>query len=616
GNPIVADVSGTKPIYWGVLNGRAGYTEGWGDGADSYFRYGREIAGLDYLALSEPVGAAVAPARQAGGRSNDDRSSGGVGGLYACRYGRYLSADEVLRTTLDAARRHHRSGEFVTVAGYMGSTEAAGPHGVYWADPGGHGGDMVPKRMLGFPFEIEHALGATEALVVHHLNAGYLPYSSLSEGRTRAGAVQSPVIECYSDQGMAFPGPGPRDPMVGGVRTAVAKSLFRVIGRGLRFGLVGDSGTLTGWPGRRYPCGVSRRGRFLQGLTACRATALSREAILRAYRARDVYATTGERISLSFTVGGVGMGRAVRSDGPLTATVVVAGTAPISEINLFNGERVLSQARVAGKRDARVVFDLPTPKAAEMPYLVEVVQTDRHRAWSSPIWVQKRSAPDLAWKVGPKGSLILRNAGSAPTSRIVLRGHRTAYGFVRPGWKPEPKVVEGADGQVWLRRWTDTRATLFVVWRGARMDGTLRLEGHAAYDPEPFLSLFAKWSDSAPGGTFRDDGKGLMEFADGSAANRGLGVNVTVSSKRACVARLTTAREVALRVDGHTERGREFTIALNRYADGGRTVVVPALAPGAQYAMPDASLCWMADPDNAIAEISESNNLWTPSARK
>ncbi|NLI01317.1 MAG: DUF3604 domain-containing protein [Chthonomonadales bacterium] len=600
-NPIVARADVSRPIYWGVLHGRAGYTGGWGEGADSYFRYAREVAGLDFAALTENL------------PSTAERAAWRAPGLHPARYGKQLTADDVERAVLGAAGKHDRAGEFVAIAGYLSETSSASAHAVYTSDAPQSGfARIIPPSRLDFPFELYAALSKSEPLIIHHANAAYLPYSSLSVTSGRSGASPAPVLECYSDRGMAFPGPGPYDPLFGGVRSPVAKSLFRVIGRGLRLGLVGDSGTVTGWPGRRFAAGIAPRHRFMPGLTAVRASSLSRKGVLDAYRKRDVYATTGERIALSFTIGGTGMGGTALIDGPAVATVEASGTGPIAAVSLFNGDRVLTQARFANRRDVRTQFDLPAPQAEVTPYMVEVLQVDGHRAWSSPIWVRRRAAPDLAWALGADGKLYVRNAGSAAVAKVVLQGHRTDYGFVRPAWKPEYPLPAGADGQVWLRRWSDRRATLFVSWRGAPLAGSVSVTGQTAYEPEPDYALLSN------GGSFRHNGAGTMEFTDTITGGRGLGVYVTLTPQRLCVARLTFTREVGLRMDGRIERGREFTVPLNRLtgASGAKTVTVTGLAPGGRYAVPESGLCWMADPSDAIAESDEGNNLWVPSGAR
>ncbi len=596
-NPIVVRAGSSRAIRWGILNGGAGYTAGWGDGADAYYSYARDIAGLDYAALAEEL----VPRDAAAERS--------AGGIYAARFGSSLIPEALGRIIAEAAARHHRPGEFVTILGYHGVTSTAGSLGVYSAESGPEAlARILPRSMPAFPFELHASLSATEALIIHHANAAYLPYSSLLNGRTRQGHPVAPVLECHSERGMSFPGPGPFDSLIGGVRSPVAKPLFKVIGRGLRFGLVGDSGTVTGWPGRRWASGLTTRNRFVQGLTAARPSEFTRKGLLDAYRARNVYATTGERIVLDFTVNGVGMGGTVTTDGPAVATVVVSGTAPIREVSLFNGDRVLTQARPASQRDVRVAFDLPKPMPSETPYMVEVVQADRHRAWSSPIWVRKRPAPDLAWMRSADGKPLLVNAGTAPAPRLSVVGGRSSYGFVRPAWGPEVRMREGADGQVWLRRWSDRRATLFLALRCAPTSGTLRVTGQTEYAPEPDYALLSE------GGAFRDDGNGLMEFADKISGGRGLAVNLTVSPRKACTATLSFTREVVLVIDGRTERAREFVIPINRVqgAPSPITLSFGILKPGERRAVPDSTLSWVADPDDSVAEINEANNLWTP----
>ena len=607
-NPITARAGSPRAIRWGILHGRAGYTAGWGDGADAYYEYARDVAGLDYAALAEEMphldpGGASAPLSQ-----NDVRNWK-AGGIYAHRFGQHLDAPALRRVVSKAATRHHRPGEFITILGYLGATAAASSHAVYSADGSPEAlARLVPHSAPSFPFELQAAISTAEPLIIHHANAAYLPYSLLMHGQTRAGRPMSTVIECHSERGMAFPGPGPMDPLVGGVRSPVAKPLFRVIGRGLRFGLVGDSGTLTGWPGRRWPSGISPRNRFVQGVTAARLAVFSREGIIQAYRERDVYATTGSRIFLEFTINGVGMGRTVTTDEAAVATVVVAGTAPIREVSLFNGSRVLTQARFSGRRDVRAVFDLPKPTASAMPYMVEVVQTDHHRAWSSPIWVRRRSAPDLSWEQAANGKLYVKNSGTAPARRVVLTGHRSSYGWVRPGWGPLATLPDRADGQVWLRRWSDRAATLFLSLRCAPISGTVSLTGQTDYAPEPDYALLSN------GGTFRDNGEGRLEFADTITGGRGVGINLTVSPRRPCAAILTFVREVTLAVDGRLDRSSQFNIPINSASVTAATVTqaIAVLRPGEKRAVSDPALNWMADPDDRVEEISEGNNLWAP----
>ncbi len=162
------------------------------------------------------------------------------------------------------------------------------------------------------------------------------------------------------------------------------------LARGLKVGFVGGGDTHELRHGTR-------------GVAAVYATECTKEAIFDALRAKRCYATTGARIALEFTIGGIGMGGETIFT-PYTQDVVypapcrieVRGTAPIRSVELVdNGEVVFSGGSGFGLREARLDFpirnlvrehggaSLSTPSHA---YYVRVTQEDGHMAWSSPIY--------------------------------------------------------------------------------------------------------------------------------------------------------------------------------------------------------------------------------------
>jgi hypothetical protein len=131
-------------------------------------------------------------------------------------------------------------------------------------------------------------------------------------------------------------------------------------------------------PGLKYRC----------GLTAALMPRLTRKALLRALRERKTYATTGARILLDFSVGGLSMGE----EGPAGA----AGTAP-----RVNGEMHACTAvdKIEVVKNGAVAHVIPAPPedhsfSWEDPsgepgwYVLRVTQIDGHVAWSSPVWVR------------------------------------------------------------------------------------------------------------------------------------------------------------------------------------------------------------------------------------
>src|SRR5690606_22309209 len=77
------------------------------------------------------------------------------------------------------------------------------------------------------------------------------------------------------------------------------------------------------------------------GLTGIYATELTPDAILEAYRARRVFATTGSRTAVEARAGGVLMGQDSRAGRNVTLSVIVQGARPIRRATLLrDGENL------------------------------------------------------------------------------------------------------------------------------------------------------------------------------------------------------------------------------------------------------------------------------------
>ena len=125
------------------------------------------------------------------------------------------------------------------------------------------------------------------------------------------------------------------------------------------------------------------------GLAAIRADELSRAGILRALRARHVYATSGPRIVLSTSLSGRPMGSVVEAsslprDGARLRVDVIA-TAELEGLDLIRSGEV-RRIEAAGRELHREVV-LRDLRAGEYVY-VRVLQRDRGVAWSSPIFLE------------------------------------------------------------------------------------------------------------------------------------------------------------------------------------------------------------------------------------
>ncbi len=122
------------------------------------------------------------------------------------------------------------------------------------------------------------------------------------------------------------------------------------------------------------------------GLTAALMPALDRVHLLRAIRDRRTYATTGARILLEFSVGGLAMGdEGVATDAECRATV--HAEAPLRTLEIVKDGYVAWSEECSGL-DAALEWRDPEPPVQEHYYYLHVVQEDGQMAWSSPIWVR------------------------------------------------------------------------------------------------------------------------------------------------------------------------------------------------------------------------------------
>lgn len=190
-----------------------------------------------------------------------------------------------------------------------------------------------------------------------------------------------PLVEICSVHGISEYLGGPRqvyDPTPGSfVQDALA--------RGYRLGIIGSGDSHNGHPGRTERLSVAKTG----GLAGIYATGLTREEIWDALKRRRVYATTGARIILRFSLNSHFMGEEVplRPSAPARMDVSAVGCAPIARIDILKNNRVLKTHSGSSLREEFSFFDEGEKRPGDF-YYVRVIQTDQETAWSSPIWIE------------------------------------------------------------------------------------------------------------------------------------------------------------------------------------------------------------------------------------
>jgi hypothetical protein len=221
------------------------------------------------------------------------------------------------------AKEHNQSGKFVSILAYEWHSSGFGDYCLYYRDDG---------RKLAYFDHVRDLLqyaAATQSLAIpHHL--GYKPGMRGANLQYLDPAV-SPVVEIYSEHGLAESDRGPHDYIrhSNGPRWT-KNTLATILARGLRVGVIASSDDHMGYPGA-----------YGEGLIGAYASGLDRASIFEALRGRRTIAATGDRIGLMFRVNGRWMGSAIPFAAEREIQVDVTGADEIEGIEVVKDGRVI-----------------------------------------------------------------------------------------------------------------------------------------------------------------------------------------------------------------------------------------------------------------------------------
>ncbi len=334
---------GDEPLklYWGDLHAHCGISYGAGtlEGALS--------AAAEHLDFCSITGHAKWP-----DMPRDRRQYGEIIDYHTAGFERLARGwTEAVRTMGERDRR----GRLVVFPSWEWHSLAYGDHNVYFP------ADAAPLFDAETPAEIKERTGSHDALVIPH-HIGYpkglrgINWDAYTEDR-------SPFVEIYSLHGCSESDEAPY-PYLHDMGPRESGSLAREgLRRGLRFGFVGSTDTHTGYPGHH---GGGRVGAW--------ATGLSRQELWDAFKARRVYAVTGDRIAVDFSVDGAAMGSVVRAapGGRRVIALHVRASDAVSHVEIIRSGAVI--AHLPGRPAAAV------PTAGRLKFRVEWGWGDKRRA--------------------------------------------------------------------------------------------------------------------------------------------------------------------------------------------------------------------------------------------
>jgi hypothetical protein len=348
-NPIVVSSSAPR-ILWADLHGHTAESDGTGS-PEGYFEYARDVAALDVVALT-------------------DHDHWGI-----------LFLDEhpaMWERMRAAADSFDEPGRFLAVLGYEWTNWISGHRCVVYFGPSAEVHSSLDAA-TGTPAGLWNRLRGSDTLTIAHHTAGgpiALDWSIAPDPELE------PVTEIVSVHGSSEAADSPKR-----IYAPVEKNFARdALDRGYRLGFIGSGDSHDGHPGLahlgdHYPT---------SGLAAILSEDLTRESVLAAIKARRVYATTGERILLRFSVAGGRMGEVVELEEGVENNgiyVHVVGTAPIQSIEVIRSGSVFAVQDGDGSLELELLGQLQDLRSGEYVY-VRIRQTDGGMAWSSPVFIQ------------------------------------------------------------------------------------------------------------------------------------------------------------------------------------------------------------------------------------
>lgn len=136
---------------------------------------------------------------------------------------------------------------------------------------------------------------------------------------------------------------------------------------------------------------IDRPPHYPGGLTAVWAPQLTSQDIWNSLYSRKVYATTGARIFVKWTVGGGVPGSEIGVDSYVEISLFVVGTAPIKEAQIIKWENGYQTARTfSSPNEILSTTWTETNPPYRGFYYLRITQEDGHMAWAGPIWVYRR----------------------------------------------------------------------------------------------------------------------------------------------------------------------------------------------------------------------------------
>ena len=368
-------------------------------GPEDYYDYARDVAGLDFCALT------------------DHDTPNGIS-----------DNPELWRYVCSLADRYHEPGRFVTFKAFEW-TSGEGHHEMvrHWRGGDreafrhdlsvwGHRnvffpGDDVPTipfshadQRCDTPEELWALMDNFDAIAIpHHSLGGPVPAFKWDHYSEK----HEPLVEIYSAHGNSESATAPLRiyNRYANADGSSEHSVQHALSLGYRFGLIAASDTHAGWGGN----GTTRpeaacREQLMDwifeqygekeavggGLMGVLATELTRESLWQAFLAKRTFGTTGPRMVAVLKINNTLMGGVVKvkPGQQLNLEAEIVGEKPLRYIEVVSGAKVVHRVEGNGRRSILLSWQVQAPASGQGYYYVRAQQLDDEMVWSSPVFVE------------------------------------------------------------------------------------------------------------------------------------------------------------------------------------------------------------------------------------
>jgi len=350
GNPV--RVRGRRPrrlLLWGDLHGHTLQSDGRGT-VEEFYDFAENFSGLDFCAVTDHA---------------------------------FELLDEMWEHSKEVTNRVNRPGRFVTFQAYewSGITPLGGDHNCYFldADP---------------PLYRSTSYYTPDNLQMYH---GPVPKQKhITEVFAQLEQhLRNKDVFCIPHWGGRHGNPQWHDPKVQRMIEIFSEHrrsedwATTFLTKRYRLGIIASTDGHYGNPGYGYlrPSYDWEHQEIGMAAVAVYAPQQTRASIFHSLYERRVYATSGDRIILDFSVDGHPMGTEYKTNQPPTLSIEAIGTAPITRVEIKRDSKLVKLVE-PGKSAVKIAWrDENFRPAGSSYYYVRLLQANGEEAISSPAWV-------------------------------------------------------------------------------------------------------------------------------------------------------------------------------------------------------------------------------------